>query len=261
MYLQAEGWHFEARMAEKAIRKCLRENLSLKKRDASGKRLIPFTVSSLQMAGPRLLRDRGKEKETERARYRLRITTLWDDVDEELMPMVQIASSDGEFVGDGSSGTYRVTASIMSREADPWCGCESYEDILFKASPSRKEAKLQFSSPTLVEGPGGALPFPDPLLVFQCYLTNWTEFSNLPLDGAREALDSIEVVDFRISPEGHIVERGRKILGFVGWCCFRLKGRHPESVIKAFNVLADYSFYCGSGLMTDMGMGQTRRLR
>jgi hypothetical protein len=39
-----------------------------------------------------------------------------------------------------------------------------------------------------------------------------------------------------------------------------LQGRHPESVLKGLNVLADYAFFSGTGIGTERGMGLTRRI-
>ena len=48
--------------------------------------------------------------------------------------------------------------------------------------------------------------------------------------------------------------------GFIGSATFRLAGRHPESILKGLNALADYAFYCGTGIGTEHGMGLTRRI-
>jgi CRISPR/Cas system endoribonuclease Cas6 (RAMP superfamily) len=37
------------------------------------------------------------------------------------------------------------------------------------------------------------------------------------------------------------------------------KGRTEEE-IGLFNTLIDYAFFCGTGMYTDAGLGQTRRL-
>jgi CRISPR/Cas system endoribonuclease Cas6 (RAMP superfamily) len=67
------------------------------------------------------------------------------------------------------------------------------------------------------------------------------------------------LVDFRIQRRLCEDERG-PLPGFIGSATFRLEGRHPESVLKGLNVLADYAFFCGTGIGTDRGMGLTRRI-
>jgi CRISPR/Cas system endoribonuclease Cas6 (RAMP superfamily) len=67
------------------------------------------------------------------------------------------------------------------------------------------------------------------------------------------------LVDFRLRMR--MFEEGRQsVPGFVGSASIRLQGRHPESVIKGLNVLADYAFFCGTGIGTQRGMGLTRRI-
>jgi len=108
---------------------------------------------------------------------------------------------------------------------------------------------------------GGALPLPDPQLAFKGFLRSWTWFAFLPLSTDLEKVIEHHILlkDFRISAANYDAGEGMRP-SFTGWCQFVLIGRHHEKHIKEFNLLADYSFYCGTGDHTDLGMGVTRRL-
>ncbi|NIO04297.1 MAG: CRISPR system precrRNA processing endoribonuclease RAMP protein Cas6 [Proteobacteria bacterium] len=148
-----------------------------------------------------------------------------------------------------------------SQETDPWPRCETYQQLRDEASPTRKELRLQFVTPTTFSRHRGTLPLPDPQMVFKRYLRSWNWFAFLPLSTDLERLidHHIFLKDFRISAVKCVKEGGVRP-AFTGWSRFILAGRHHEKHIREFNLLADYSFYCGTGDYTDMGMGVTQRL-
>ncbi len=156
----------------------------------------------------------------------------------------------------------RVTHIFSSGQgSDPWPRSQTYGQLQEEASSTFKELRLQFVSPTTLRRPGGMLPLPDPQVIFKGFLSAWNWFAFLPLSTDLERLIDryICVKDFRISPSNYDTGEGSKP-SFTGWCQFVLVGRHHEKHIKEFNLLADYSFYCGTGDYTDRGMGVTRRL-
>jgi CRISPR-associated endoribonuclease Cas6 len=58
----------------------------------------------------------------------------------------------------------------------------------------------------------------------------------------------------------HILHfNGYQEKGFEGQCQLELPAEINADEVKAINALADFSFYCGTGAKTTMGMGQTRR--
>lgn len=156
----------------------------------------------------------------------------------------------------------RVSEVLSSnQESDPWPRSQSYQQLRDQASSTRKELRLQFVTPTTLSRHGGTFPLPDPQVLFKGYLKSWNWFAFLPLSTDLERLIERHVFlkDFRISAVNYETGAGIRP-AFTGWSQFVLLGRHHEKHIKEFNLLADYSFYCGTGDYTDMGMGVTQRL-
>ena len=50
-------------------------------------------------------------------------------------------------------------------------------------------------------------------------------------------------------------------MGFEGRVSLELDKGLSEETIRLFNLLVDYASYCGTGLYTNEGLGQTGRLR
>ena len=130
-----------------------------------------------------------------------------------------------------------------------------------EASDCLRLVTLKFYSPTTLERSGLPYPLPDPCGIFLGYSRIWDAFSGIALaPGLREAIEEhLLLVDFRIQRRLSAAEKGA-VPGVVGSAKFRLAGRHPESILKGLNALADYAFFCGTGIGTDVGMGLTRRI-
>ncbi len=143
----------------------------------------------------------------------------------------------------------------------PLCRCESFGSLVENASFERVIG-MRFLSPTAFRSKGRRnVMFPEPRLLFNSYLARWNSFSAEKLDegllplvekGARIARYKLET---RILHFGSYQE-----IGFEGQCAVEVAEEVPEDTVKALNALADFSFYCGTGAKTTMGMGQTRRL-
>lgn len=137
-----------------------------------------------------------------------------------------------------------------------------YATILAKASATLRQVTLKFCTPTLLFRKGRPYPLPDPSLVFRAYLDLWNVFSPLALTpDLGPAIDhDLELTDFRLRrrPFG-VPPTGQAAFG--GSATFSLRGRHPESVLKGLNALADFAEFCGTGAGTDVGMGLTKRVQ
>lgn len=136
-----------------------------------------------------------------------------------------------------------------------------YAALLRNASATLRQVTLKFCTPTLLIRNGQPYPLPDPALVFRAYLVLWNAFSDLPLSSdLGPAVDhDLELTDFKLRRRSFgIPPVGQAAFG--GSATFSLRGRHPESVLKGLNALADFAEFCGTGAGTDVGMGLTRRV-
>ena len=98
------------------------------------------------------------------------------------------------------------------------------------------------------------MPFPVHPIVFERYAEVWNAFSEVKMRAAAEWLPYVHVTDFKISclasPYG---------VGAQGWVALEMEKGRSEDEIGLFNTLVDFAFYCGTGLHTEEGLGQTRR--
>ncbi len=152
---------------------------------------------------------------------------------------------------------------------DSWVKSSSYQSLWDEAETNRREASLQFFTSTLVPKGKEFLPFPIPSAIFEGFLKAWQAFSSITIPAETYSLlDSIKIADFRISPqtfrgnwkESEFITRKGPVVGFSGWARFFLPMGNPEAFIKVFNLLSNFSFYCGTGICQDTGMGMTRRV-
>ena len=133
------------------------------------------------------------------------------------------------------------------------CGA-SYEDLMEGADRFRRTALLQFSSPTIMSLGGYSVSFPVLPLMLSHYIHVWNSLAGFKITRAPELLEHVRIKDFKVSCVQS--ERGA---GFQGWVALEIEKGRSEEEIQAFNALVDFAFYCGTGLHTDEGLGQTRR--
>jgi hypothetical protein len=184
----------------------------------------PYTLSFAQPTGSGL--------------HRIRITEL---VDGAVAPIIAKV---------GQQGSPTIAAST-----DKDVRAMSYEELMEDADRARRVVALQFISPTMLPVGGRSVPFPVLSTLFDGYGSYWEAFSHMPVTGLEAMLDHLCVTDFRISCSP--TEYG---VGFEGRLAMELDKGRTEKEIALFNVLSDFSFFCGSGVHTHCGLGQTKRL-
>lgn len=134
----------------------------------------------------------------------------------------------------------------------------SYEQLLTEAQP-QPTIILEFCSPTSFGGLTGEQLFPLPRLVFTSLLEKWNAFSSkkMPLNLKKE-FERIRIERFNLKTDS-IHLREEKILGFIGTVAYEFLSSTKKEKRLAINALADFAFYSGVGLKTEIGMGQVRR--
>ncbi len=155
-----------------------------------------------------------------------------------------------------------------------WSGFSDYKKLYDTAEPL-DEITLQFATPTSFKQGDTNTLFPIPKLAFKGYLEKWNKYSGMALavrqtpslriatsDPEDSLLDKIE--DSFILSQYELktlpFSDGRAVIpGFVGTCTFKIKSKDKE-FLKAVNLLADFSFFAGTGRKTTNGMGMTRRV-
>jgi CRISPR-associated endoribonuclease Cas6 len=195
----------------------------------------PFTLSNLHRRHGRTV---------------LRITTLSDALD---------AAVEESFVPESTFLLGDVEYKVLSIEQER---NSSYEDIYrrhFIDSPDGEPRRLRvcFQSPTTFRHKQGNHPLPVPAKVWHSWQESWNAFA-----GTSVGDDFHEIVNEFIFPSelkinAKMVNLGRaKLSGFTGEVTFILT--KPESDLhRIARMLWEFSFFCGTGQKTTMGMGQT----
>jgi len=223
------------------------------------KRPAPFSLSSpLPVERPRPASGASSE---EGGRFRLRLSWL---VDEDLKGLLDWAGSlriDPVRMETNCGQMLLEDALVSPTLTQRWNRWVPYDRLYEEASDCLRLVTLKFYSPTTLERSGIPYPLPDPCGLFLGYSRIWDAFSGIALaPGLREAIEEhLLLVDFRV--QSRLSEDNEGVVpGFIGSAKFRLAGRHPESILKGLNALADYAFFCGTGIGTERGMGLTRRI-
>lgn len=148
---------------------------------------------------------------------------------------------------------------VIGGKESPWSGFLDYKNLYESAEPA-DEITLQFATPTSFKQGDTNMLFPIPRLVFKGYLEKWNKYSGIVVDDS--LLDKIDdsIVLSHYSLNTLPFSDGRAVTpGFVGSCLFKARNKSKE-FLKNINLLADFSFFSGTGRKTTHGMGMTRRL-
>lgn len=149
-------------------------------------------------------------------------------------------------------------------ESGPRVRHRIYADLATNGSSDRR-IRLHFLSPASFRSQGMHYPLPDPVLVYQSWLTQWNGFApeELRINVALLDIVAAHVAVGRYDLRTEMVDLGTnwKIVGFVGGLKFNvLQARKiGRDWLRRLNVLADYATFCGTGHKTAQGLGQTKR--
>lgn len=169
---------------------------------------------------------------------RVRITDMGDQAAESIV---------AELVGKEQA--------ILASDSAPEVTNVTYQDLRENADRFNRQIRLQFTSPTLLRMGFHQIQFPVVPLLFRQYVAAWNAFSLDKISFEPAWPDHVTLTDFKISSE-----KSRFGLGFQGWIDLEIAKGRTENEIALLNMLCDFSFYCGTGIQTERGLGQTRKI-
>lgn len=146
----------------------------------------------------------------------------------------------------------------------PWMGETSHQalvDRYFNTGQSPSNVlEIEFASLTTFHDGDLHVPLPIPETVLGSWLRRWNHFSSASLPRAVDELREAKLALSRYEGLNSttIVYGTAKWIGFTGKCRFRVLAK-DEFWVRLCNLLADYSFYCGTGHKPTYGLGQTKR--
>ncbi len=153
--------------------------------------------------------------------------------------------------------------SVAEPGKHPWAREASYESLVnryFKSDlPAADAMEIQFASLTTFHTGDVHMPLPVPETVLESWLRRWNKLSTASLPRAVEELSEARLALNRYTLQTQVAQyKNATWIGFTGDCRFRILAE-DEFWLRLCNLLADYSFYCGTGAKTSFGLGQTRR--
>jgi CRISPR-associated endoribonuclease Cas6 len=163
---------------------------------------------------------------------------------------------------------WKVKVIHLEQQAHPWAATLSYEELsgrrLMDPNPPA-QWQLEFATPTSFNSGRGAggkdkyLPFPMPESLVKSWLRRWQVSAPVAFpeeELIQSAHNNLVVSSYRL--HSLPVREGERLrVGCVGRLTLRALDM-PPYLRAAVDVLAAYSFFCGSGSHTAQGMGQTR---
>lgn len=169
---------------------------------------------------------------------------------------VRITTMDDGGIADAIAEELAETKkAVFASGSEPDVQSATYKDLHENADRSSREMRLRFTSPTLLKMGSYQVQFPIVHLLFRHYMVAWNTFSPRKIAFEPALLECLKATNFKISSEN-----SRFGLAFQGWIDLEIARGRTENEIAILNMLCDFSFYCGTGMHTDNGLGQTRRV-
>jgi CRISPR-associated endoribonuclease Cas6 len=171
----------------------------------------------------------------------------------------------------------KIEGCTLDPREHAWAGQTSYADLMQAADSvhQTRQAMLQYASPTAFRTGSADIPLPIPGSVFRSYYEKWNAFAPQPLQidelwvGFAQncikvmRLENLNTCRWRFADGA----RGGAT-GFTGQVGYNLLPQKQvgewapfwEGADRVLQTLSAFSFYCGTGHHTTIGLGQTRPL-
>jgi CRISPR-associated endoribonuclease Cas6 len=222
-----------------------------------GDSLQPFTVSDLQGSRP----NGGYISLSPKQPLWWRITTLNPELSEIIDQRLLSGFPSVMSLARGRCN-FSIEKATLDPSKHPWAGRTTYNELisrhLLNKDMPESSINVEFNSPTTFHTGETHLPLPMPDKLLGSWVERWNRFSPVGLTQEVRpcAQDILALSRHELSTQ--VVHFGKRtIIGFTGWCIFRILSKDPYW-LRLVHTLANYSIYCGTGVKTSCGMGQTR---
>jgi CRISPR-associated endoribonuclease Cas6 len=148
---------------------------------------------------------------------------------------------------------------VVNREDEITSYDNLYHTLVAAEPEPNKRLNLHFATPTTFSQNRIYTPFPIPALMFRSWLERWNHFAPVYL-GSDELIqylsENVAVSHHNIQTRSFPVHSGR-VTGFVGTATLQILSLPDPLLANVANLLVQYSRFCGTGMKTRLGMGQT----
>ena len=135
----------------------------------------------------------------------------------------------------------------------------SAEDIILdsvKSNAERTRTVLHFLTPTAFKQRGKYRILPDERLILQSLISRWNlccpDYPLMDEDAFSFLENGLSIVNYRLSSARYSLKNAR-IPGFCGDIV--IESHLPEAMEEIWQILVNFSSYCGIGIKTSLGMG------
>ncbi|MEB3830200.1 CRISPR system precrRNA processing endoribonuclease RAMP protein Cas6 [Phormidium sp. CCY1219] len=149
--------------------------------------------------------------------------------------------------------------TVSDREDEISSYEQLYTTLVANEPEPLRKFNLQFTTPTAFSQQQIYLPLPVPTLMFQSWLTRWNEFAPVYL-GSDELIaylsQAVVLPKHKIKTRLFHLHRNF-ISGFIGEVNLNVRSRADPLLANVAHLLLRYAEFCGTGIKTRLGMGQT----
>ena len=239
----------------------------------------PYTVSILMNAQSKQFRE--SRRFVESWQYILRFTALTRTIVESLRSAIESGPLSPGSTVELDYLPFEVEGVAAHPAHDPLCDQTDYGSLAYARSygviESEPKITLEIFSPmTFKKGNSSGdykqgkpigkkdlfVPMPYPELLFGSLLDRWNTFSQMPpLPAEWRDVFRNEIVFSRYDLHTNYMgyKGGSTKIGCLGRVTYESPRAGPD-MLTVLNLLADFAFYSGAGMMTTMGFGQVKRI-
>lgn len=152
-----------------------------------------------------------------------------------------------------------IQLDVINRENKITSYEEIYSKLVANDPHSIREYTINFLTPTAFAQGKINLPLPIPSLMFRSWLDKWNYFCNIYLGGdelTQYLSENIYFNYYKLYSRQQYIGQQKKT-GFIGEVKLKIPLKVDTLLINVVNLLMNYSNYCGTGIKTRLGMGNT----
>lgn len=161
-------------------------------------------------------------------------------------------------------------ARVVVQDVKPGHPRATTYDQLLADAPVAHGLRLRFETPVRLKSFGRSGVLPEPQAVWQGYALRWEKYAGIPLlpEFTRWAGRSVQATDLALETRYALIEKNDEWKGAMGEVEYQAytdnddlpTSRAPE-YLRAWQALAQFAEFCGTGEKATMGMGHTRYVK
>ncbi len=152
-----------------------------------------------------------------------------------------------------------ATFQVLDRQDEITSYEALYQSLVANEPDPPHRFDLTFLTPTAFAQNHTYLPLPMPTLMFRSWLERWNHFAPIYLGGSEllHYLEAAIVLRYHRLQTRPFPIHNHRVSGFTGTTTLRVLSHTDPLLATVANLLVTYAQFCGTGIKTRLGMGQT----